>query len=134
LPANEEASDESAGAETKRSASQWHRDLHATFGAHPPFIEDVGSGLLGGGRPGQSGFVVREVTLGDPAEERTMVDGAVVTMGIPLREFRETLGGDEGEWEHPATGEPVHISLKKWVGRDPETTLLQLMFTFSPNE
>jgi hypothetical protein len=69
-----------------------------------------------------------EVAVDDPSASAVMEDGTPVTVGVPLRVLVDDLGGYEGSIPHPATGEPVNISLVRWKGRDPEKTLLQLVF------
>jgi hypothetical protein len=109
----------------KRSSYQWLQDIHVPTPAdHPDWITPLDETTS----PDDVhvNVVVREVALGQG--ERTMEDGAVVTVGVPLRVMRDDIGGDEGIVYDPATNQPHRISLKKWKHRDPDTTLIQVAF------
>lgn len=63
----------------------------------------------------------------------TFPDGSVHKDGLTLADWHERLGGDEADLPNPATGEKVHISLKKWANEDPKNTYINVAFSFSPN-
>jgi hypothetical protein len=112
-----------------RTSYQWVKDVHVPTPAdHPAWIPDVKPA----GADGEHSVRVFEVTLGDPADQVTLPDGAVVTVGVPLREIRNSLGGDVGYWKHPISGQPIEVSIKKWKNKDPDTTLLRLEFITKP--
>ena|SRR5690349_7731109 len=105
------------------SSFEWAEDIHYS-GSIPEWMSEPGPWA-----PGAETVVrVTEVQPANPASHATMPDGTVVTVGVPLREIRATLGGDEGYWLNPATGEQVFVSIKKFKHRDPDTTLLRLEF------
>lgn len=64
----------------------------------------------------------------------TFPDGTVHKDGLTLADWRERLGGDEGEFTNPATGEKVQISLKQWAREDPKNTYINIGFYFTPTK
>jgi hypothetical protein len=107
------------------SSYQWLKNNH------PSKIPAFGDLPLAD-KAGHSAVTVKEVTLGDPSAGETMVDGARVTVGVPLRDILIDVGGYRGYLPHPTTGEFLPVSLEEWRGRDPDSTLLQVVFTFKP--
>lgn len=94
----------------------------------PDFIQELGPVTPGGAVSVQ----VVEVSPANASSRETLPDGAHVVMGVPLREIRRILGGDEGYWKHPATGESLFVSVKRWADRDPDTTLISVRFHHRP--
>lgn len=50
-----------------------------------------------------------------------------------LRQFRETLGGDEGHLRS-SRGDLHFVSVVKWAGEDPDKTFVKPVFTFVPDD
>jgi hypothetical protein len=66
---------------------------------------------------------------GDTSTVFRAPDGTPIQPGKTLREYREQFGGDEGEIEHPFTGEMVAVSLKRWAASDPDNTIILISFS-----
>ena len=48
-------------------------------------------------------------------------------------EYRAQFGGDEGQIEHPISGEMVPVSLAKWKNSNPDDTYIIVRFVHSVN-
>ncbi len=68
---------------------------------------------------------------GDPIYQQTLSDGTIIPGGISIARLQQQLGGIEGVHTGPS-GETYHISLAVWEGKDPEKTLLQMVFRTTP--
>src|SRR5262245_4356951 len=72
------------------------------------------------------GAFTLEVVAAPHGHESLMVrapDGTKTQHGKTLREYREQFGGDEGQIEHPISGEMVPVSLSRWKNSDPDNTI-----------
>ena len=69
----------------------------------------------------------------DPPPGLGLGDSPSVTRPQTLRQFRERLGGDEGELRGPR-GDLHFVSLRAWQDEDPERTLVLPVFTFTPDD
>lgn len=68
---------------------------------------------------------------GDPTYQQTLSDGTIIPGGISIAQLQQRLGGDEGVYTGPS-GETYHISTTVWEGKDPEKTLLRMVFRTTP--
>ena len=73
---------------------------------------------------------VTEVARGETSAQMSMPDGTSTTRGISLGELRKRFGGDEGHVTNPLTGETVAVSLARWKGRDPDSTIISIRVRF----
>src|SRR5262245_21264401 len=112
-----------------KSTYEWLKEHH-NDARYSSWIKDAEEGFLA---EGTHTIEVFEVTPGDPkAMQWAMPDGTSAVVGVPLREIRKKLGGDEGYWTNPADGAPMKVSLAQWKDRDPDTTLLFVRIVSNP--
>ena len=62
----------------------------------------------------------------DPEMYARYLAGGGFQPGKSLAQWRELLGGDQGEWLDPMTSHKIPVSLEAWAGRDAEQTHLAL--------
>ncbi len=62
----------------------------------------------------------------DPDMYARYLAGGGFQPGRSLKQWRETFGGDQGEWLEPTSSVKVPVSLEAWAGQNPDTTYLAI--------
>ena len=78
-------------------------------------------------------LIVEEIA----AEDRTVIaveGGREIRRGNSLAMLVREIGGFQGEFVQPSTGERFPISLERWRDRDPDNTWLVTYFHIEPPE